>query len=459
MNRYKIFALNLVFLCFMCGAILGRESVTDNTDLPFVNDPAVIGRWESGDFVPAVSSLTPPTAPEEDPLRRNLPRGIHRHPRGAAFKRGSLAELPRFNPRDHSNPFPVDLRGYDLRSLNLAGREGDLLRSDFDDRTQWPAVLPEGFDLHKILETGKNPGLGVRALHQQGITGRGVGVAILDQALLVEHVEYQDRLRHYEEIHWPSERSPQAQMHGPAVASIACGRTVGVAPEADLYYIAKQNGDSRGGKFDWDFHWLALSIDRVLQINRQLPPEKRIRVISVSVGWAPSQKGYEEVMAATRRASEQGVFVISSSLDSTHGLKLRGLGRDPLADPDQPGSYLPGFFWQEYFLRKPALYGGGSVLLVPMDARTTASPTGASEYVHYDIGGMSWAVPYLAGLYALACQVNPAVTPDQFWKTALETGDTIDCRLEGKAYRLGRIVNPARLMERMKKAEETSAGK
>ena len=30
---------------------------------------------------------------------------------------------------------------------------------------------------------------------------------------------------------------PDAQMHGPAVSSIAVGKTVGVAPEADLYYI------------------------------------------------------------------------------------------------------------------------------------------------------------------------------------------------------------------------------
>ena len=31
-------------------------------------------------------------------------------------------------------------------------------------------------------------------------------------------------------------------MHGPAVASIAVGKTVGVAPEADLYYISSVNG-------------------------------------------------------------------------------------------------------------------------------------------------------------------------------------------------------------------------
>ncbi len=64
--------------------------------------------------------------------------------------------------------------------------------------------------------------------------------------LLVDHQEYRDRIRLYEEIN--IDKGTPAQMHGAAVASIAVGKTVGVAPEADLYYIAKFNTDFKEGR-------------------------------------------------------------------------------------------------------------------------------------------------------------------------------------------------------------------
>lgn len=52
-----------------------------------------------------------------------------------------------------------------------------------------------------LMESGKNPGLGIRKLHKEGITGKGIGIAIIDQALLIDHVEYKEQLKMYEEIH------------------------------------------------------------------------------------------------------------------------------------------------------------------------------------------------------------------------------------------------------------------
>ena len=112
-----------------------------------------------------------------------------------------------------------------------------LLYADFDSKTQWPASdkLPTDFDRQKIMEISKDPGLGIRKLHDQGITGNGVGIAIIDQTLLVDHIEYKDRIRIYEEAEDITGGWLETQMHGPAVASIAVGKTVGVAPDADLY--------------------------------------------------------------------------------------------------------------------------------------------------------------------------------------------------------------------------------
>jgi hypothetical protein len=340
----------------------------------------------------------------------------------ADASRGVLGKLPAL-ASDPGLRWQMDLRSYDLSRLDLAGKLPELWRADFDSRTVWPAVLPAGFDPASIMDTAKSPGLGVRTLHARGISGKGIGLAIVDQGLLVNHVEYRDRLRVYEEIHLDDR---VATMHGAAVASLAVGRTVGVAPDADLYFIAETHvkdnlGSQEGKSFDEvvDLTPTARAIDRVLTINRSLPKDRKIRVISVSVGWKPEHAGYREVMAAVARAREEGVFVLSVALEATHGLAFSGLDRDPSADPEAVVSYAlpPGE------RRRLAMQKGPPDLLVPMGARTTASPTGEGDYAFYRQGGTSWAVPYLAGLYALACQVRRDITPEQFWAAALATGD------------------------------------
>jgi hypothetical protein len=218
-------------------------------------------------------------------------------------------------------------------------------------------------------------------------------------------------------------------MHGPAVASIAVGKTVGVAPGADLYYVAETHGVFKTNGFDWDFSYLARSIDRILEVNEKLPTPNRIRVISISVGWSPQQKGYDEVTASVERAKNAGLFVVSSSLSETYERKFnfQGLGREPLADPDRHESYRPAAWWLDQFYSGAGSAGASrEMLLVPMDSRCTASPTSPTDYVFYREGGWSWSIPYITGLYALACQARPDITPEVFWAKAIETGDSVE---------------------------------
>jgi hypothetical protein len=137
------------------------------------------------------------------------------------------------------------------------------------------------------------------------------------------------------------------------------------------------------------------------------------------------------------------MLVICSNVKRVHGFKFHGLGRPPLADPDDFGSYEPGLWWSQDF------YTGempSDRLLVPMDSRTTASPTGASDYVFYRQGGWSWSIPYIAGVYALSAQVDPSITPARFWALAMETGRVIQNTHDGKTYSLGPIIDPPALI-------------
>lgn len=71
----------------------------------------------------------------------------------------------------------------------------------------------------------------MRQLHQKGITGQGISIAIVDQTLLVDHVEYRDRVLYYDDFG----TGKSSSMYGPTVASIAVGKTTGVAPAANLF--------------------------------------------------------------------------------------------------------------------------------------------------------------------------------------------------------------------------------
>jgi hypothetical protein len=376
---------------------------------------------------------------------------VCRKPDSTVFRKGKLESIPEYNGNS-GKPFERDLRCYDPSGLDLSNNLIELLHSDFDSKTNWPKSLPDGFNPDSIMEIGKNPGLNVRKLHKVGITGKGVGIAILDQDLLVDHSEYKDQLRMYEEIHAP--RNGRAQMHGAAVASIAVGKTVGTAPDADLYYISSSDGTLFNlikyklfNNRDINPKWRVKSIYRVLEINRTLPPDKKIRVLSISFG-----SDRRNFLKAIEDAGKEGLFVISSSLSKTHNLRFNGLGRDCLTDPDNILSYFPGSFWSNYFYNNPDKYNNDSTLMIPMDSRCTASQSGINSYVFYSNGGWSWSIPYVAGLYALACQVKPSVTPQEFWKKALETGDEIKIEKNDKVYKFGKIVNPVKLIESLKES-------
>lgn len=184
-------------------------------------------------------------------IKSNLPvrfPEIDRKPKPADTALKTLEVMPKYDPNSYDFN-QVDLLSCDLSKLDLRNSENDLMHSIFDTTTIWPSkgYLPKNVDPEKIMELGINPGLGIRKLHRQGITGRGVGIAIIDNPLLVDHKEYVDQLRFYEEDLEILDCIPlksKAHMHGPGVTSIAVGKNVGVAPEADLYYIARWVSDT-----------------------------------------------------------------------------------------------------------------------------------------------------------------------------------------------------------------------
>ena len=283
--------------------------------------------------------------------------------------------------------------------------EGRLLeRMSFDSLTVWPGPekLPKNFDPKRLLEEGKNPGLGIRGLHKQGVDGRGVGVAIIDQPLLLGHSEYTARIVRYDATGL-SQMPPQ--MHGSPVASIAIGKNIGVAPRAALSYFAvptwKQNNQI-----------YIQAVKRIFELNKIVPPEEKIRVISISTGMFSHYDGFDEWQEVLKRAETQGILVITCDRAQLPYGTLKLL---PGSDPDQPESYAGGpYRWTD------------DVLRIPTTNKATASHRGVDVYTYDSRGGMSWAAPYIAGLAALAFQVEPEITPSRIKELLIQTAVQTD---------------------------------
>jgi len=410
--------------------------------------------------VPAVSGVTASEQTVVQETTKAEPTGPKMDKGAPAANFSGLArnytELPEYKVDDNTWR-PVALRQCDLSKLDLHADLDKLLHAEFDMQTKWPETMPEEFDPQAVMDMARTPGLEINMLHEQGITGKGIAIAIIDQPLLLEHNEYKDRIKAYEVIGYAGDYT--ASMHGSLMTSIAAGKDCGVAPESDIYYFCGNVWNEAGDKQSWLEY--ASAVDRVLAINTTLPEPNKIRVISISASWKPEDIGFAEIEAAVQTARAQGILVLNCNLfmESSYSMCFQGLDRSPVESKETVESYSVvaweqwlsmegggyGTFYEEQFISHPPK----EILLVPMNSVLGAAPTGTDDYTFYRVGGWSSAEPYLAGIYALACQTDPEITPEQFWSAALSTGDVREVDVKGTTY-TGKMINPVKLIESLR---------
>jgi subtilisin family serine protease len=291
------------------------------------------------------------------------------------------------------------MRWKDLSKLDLSGKKGLIPTLRFNQKTVWPQPdkMPPGSKPDKVLKDGMNPGLGIRKLHRQGITGKGVNVAIIDQPLYQDHPEFTGKIVAYHDVGCGSESS----MHGPAVASLLVGKNCGTAPDARLYYAAAPSWTK-------DTAYQAKALNWIIEQNRKLPASKKIRVVSVSAApsgtGSPFDKNQEMWDKACALAEAENILV----LDCTNHHGIISPCWYNRSTPESVIRCTPG-----YPGRESRTYTGR--ILVPTSPRTTAEEfnKGDFSYQYCSRGGLSWAIPYCAGVLALGWQIQPEIGPEQ----------------------------------------------
>ncbi len=367
-----------------------------------------------------------------------------------AYNNDIISKLAHYSVwRQDDIAFFAEKQNLDARSVDCSDKDLSAYTAEqitFDNNTAFPTDVskwPVNFNPYDVMQKHTNPGLGIRKLHEIGIDGRGISMAIIDQPLS-PHNEYNDNLVHYEEFLFTQGQT--GSMHGAAVSSIAVGKTVGVAPKAKLYYFA---ADLTDGLFQDDetnkrtSKYYAAALDRVIEINKTLSDNERIVVVSISASpvWSRDPEIWN---ASLERAKQAGIFVTTTALEQEYGFYDNGVYRFVSSDPDSFDSYRQTN-WQQG--RDIPTDVQKMTLCFPMDHRTTASPDWNTGYVHYADGGFSWMKPFEAGMYVLAKQVKPDITPQEFFDIGLTTGvysDVTKCVL----------VNPVGLIINLQQAEQ-----
>lgn len=247
----------------------------------------------------------------------------------------------------------------------------------------WPTAdkLPPDFNPVKELETAKTPTDTIK-LHTAGKTGKDISIAIIDQRLNREHPEYANNIKHYS-VFGPWDKNG-IDYHGSLVSGCAVGHTTGTAPDANLYYFAAPmivDGEL-------DRKYINEAIRKLLEINKTLPEDKKIRFLSCSWGGI-TDKGADETKTLFDECEKSGIMVIGGAYKAT-------------------SEYIP---YDKKYKNKTNLIG------IPTNGKTT--PFWQGGYYYTRQGGTSSTFPYIAGILACATQGNELFFTRKNWPDEL----------------------------------------
>jgi hypothetical protein len=271
---------------------------------------------------------------------------------------------------------------------------------------------------------------GVAEAHAGGILGANVLVAVLDTGVDADHTEFAGRRINFRYIsqfpnspNWPPRdvRGFDTNGHGTHVCGILAGRSVGVAPEAELYVatvIESEATLTSATRVVAGLQW-------VLRQFTRPDNERKPAVLSMSLGFPPDPPGldgpslklrYETMqllIRSLRQANVLPVMAIGNSGADQYGypaaldevVAVGAVGFDGKLAPfsgSTPKGVKPA---------KPDVVGYG----VGVDSALERDYDNTSIYKR--MSGTSMATPYVAGIAALYRSEDPALSVDEVEKT------------------------------------------
>lgn len=326
-------------------------------------------------------------------------------------------------------------------------------------QSEMPQKTADGFNPQKeIIEKYKEPAPGVRKVHEMGITGKGVNVAIIDGGL-TPHAEYNSQIKSITAFGYKDGIKPDS--HAAAVTSQLAGKTCGSAPDANIQYYAAEMLPNSDPNQSNDKHLKALK--DILEKNKKASDKDKIQVVSVSWGFRQDKADYPEVLKTIKELEDSGVAVFwpgqiglgerNPDAPPNELTIWEGVGRKYGKDPAKTDSVKPNYWSSPESLAETAEIiekTGMKQIIIPCDNKTVASSIDGKSFDYYPNGGMSWGTPTIAGVYCLAKEANPNITPKEFHQLAYETGT--DMLSNGKP--VGRVIDAEKLIGKIKQTKK-----
>lgn len=303
---------------------------------------------------------------------------------------------------------------------SLQGLPADV-DSHYDDKADFKDALISG-------ETNwvSRPQM-LHALHEQGITGKGVTVAVIDSGV-APHRDFGDRIKKFRDFS-SNKRSPyDPEGHGTHVAGIILGdgeRIDGVAPGADLVAARISDGSEAIRAIDW----VVKNKDKF-----------SIDVLNLSLGVDVNDPLAVKLAEASERAVKAGIIVVAAAGNEGDGPNSYATISSPGSSPDlitvgtlddngtkrKSDDRIWNFSSQGTPSDgKPDLIAAGSRVLGPLAQGSGYAHNLARGAQYLTLSGSSQAAPMVTGAIALMLQVNPNLTQSEVKTMLKRTADKL----------------------------------
>lgn len=233
----------------------------------------------------------------------------------------------------------------------------------------------------------------IKDLHNQGIDGSGINIAVIDFAFEIIPDELKDSIVSLKNCVYEY----QVHFHGTTVTTQIAGKNLGIAPKSNIYFYGTRQ--KRDNIINDDY-------DALCDIYEKNKKGANIKIIGIT---SSRQRENEKFACIVNKLLEQGCYVIDSPLFSEH---FTCINKNPNTNELYYSDWQDATMDEGKYNEMVAIVTGGKM---------TPLVTTEHDYLYCGQATYSWAIPKLIGFFALALQVNSDLTYDEFVNLALDT--------------------------------------
>jgi serine protease AprX len=291
----------------------------------------------------------------------------------------------------------------------------------------------EDLPVYALLDTSMAQ-IGVTRLWQEGLSGEGVRISIVDTGIDPEHPDFEGRIAATADM--TGEGPLDLHGHGTHCASIAAGSGVasggkyrGAAPKATLYAAKVLRSDGQGMMSD-------------VMAGIEWAVDQGVQVISLSLGGPGPCDGTDALCETCDAAVERGIIVCVAAGNegpTPYTVGSPGCARNVITigavdDHDRVASFSSRGPTSDGRVKPDILFPG--VNIVAARAKGTSMGTVVDQF-YTSASGTSMATPHAAGVCALLLQAEPSLTPAKVKSNLLSTA--VDLHAGPYAQGSGRV--------------------